>query len=140
MSDELEVLEPAGSSIPYRGEAIEVRPLEIGQVPQLVRKCRGAVNVVLAMDSLPDTNELGFLDLLMDLIGSHGEELYEGVAICVGREPAWIAKGKLDEFVVLATAVFEVNRDFFVQRLAPLLGAGRKSPPASGGGPTPSSS
>ncbi|PRH82634.1 hypothetical protein [Arenimonas caeni] len=140
MSDELEVLEPAGSSVQYRGEAIEVRPLEIGQVPQLVRKCRGAVNVVLAMDSLPDTNELGFLDLVMDLVGSHGEELYEGVAICVGREPGWVAKGNLDEFVVLATAVFEVNRDFFVQRLAPLLGAGRKSPPASGDGPTPSSS
>lgn len=140
MSDELEVLEPAGSSVQYRGEAIEVRPLEVGQVPQLVRKCRAAVNVVLAMDSLPDSNGLGFLDLLMDLMGTHGEELYEGVAICVGKEPAWIAKGNLDEFFVLAMVVFEVNRDFFVRRLAPLLGAGRKSPPASGSGPTPSSS
>lgn len=140
MSDELEALEPSGSSIPYRGEMLDVRPLEIGQVPQLVRKCRGAVNVVLAMDALPDGNDVGFIDLIMDLAGSHGEELYEGVAICVGKDPAWIAKGKLDEFAVLATAVFEVNRDFFVRRLAPLLGAGRGSPPANGGGQTPSSS
>lgn len=139
-SDELEVLEPEGSSVKYRGEAVEVRPLQVGQIPKLVRKAKGAVNVVLAMDHLPDTNDLGFIDLLMDMAGTHGEELYEGVAICVGKDPTWIAGGELDEFVLLATRVFEVNRDFFVRRLVPLLGAARAAKETNGAGPTPSSS
>ncbi len=140
MSDELEVLEPTGSSVTYRGEVLEVRPLEVGQIPKLVRAAKGAVNVVFAMDQLPDTNDLGFIDLLMDLAGNHGEELYQGVGICVGKDPAWIAGGQLDEFVLLATAVFEVNRDFFVRRLVPLLAAARANRATTGAGPTPSSS
>lgn len=139
MSDELEALEPSGSSITYRGEPIEVKPLTVGQIPKLIRKARGAINVVLAMEALPDSNELGFIDLIMDLAGNHGEELYEGVAICVRKDPAWIADGDIDDFVGLAKAVFEVNRDFFAQRLGPLLAA-RAESTTSGGGPTSSSS
>lgn len=139
MSDELEALEPSGSSITYRGESIEVKPLTVGQIPKLIRKARGAINVVLAMEALPDSNELGFVDLIMDLAGNHGEELYEGVAICVRKDPAWIADGDIDDFVGLAKAVFEVNRDFFAQRLGPLLAA-RAESATSGGGPTSSSS
>lgn len=139
MSDELEALEPEGSSIQCRGERVLVTPLKVGQIPKLVRKARGPINVLLAMDSLPDTNQAGFIDLLVDLVGTHGEELYEGVAICVGKDGAWIEKVELDEFVGLATLVFEVNRDFFARRLVPLL-AGRAESATPGDGPTPASS
>lgn len=135
MSDELEALEPSGSSITYRGESIEVKPLTVGQIPKLIRKARGAINVLLAMEAVPDSNELGFVDLVVDLIGNHGEEIYEGVAICVRKDPAWIADGDADEFLVLAKAVFEVNRDFFARRLGPHLAA-RVESERSGGGPT----
>lgn len=135
MSDELEALEPSGSSITYRGEPIEVKPLTVGQIPKLIRKARGAINVVLAMEALPDSNELGFIDLIMDLAGNHGEELYEGVAICVRKDPVWIADGDIDDFVNLAKVVFEVNRDFFARRLGPHLAA-RVESATSGGGPT----
>jgi hypothetical protein len=83
---------------------------------------------------------MGFIDLLVDLIGTHGEELYEGVAICVDKDAAWIADGELDEFVALASKVFEVNRDFFARRLAPLLVAGRAESATPGDGPTPANS
>jgi hypothetical protein len=136
MSDDLEALEPSGSSIKYRGEDIEVTPIRVGQVPKLVRKARSAINVVMAMDSIPDANAAGFFDLLMDLTGTHGEEVYEAVAICVGRDPAWIADGDIGEFFDLAKKVFEVNQDFFARRLGPLL-AVRAESVTPGDGPTP---
>ena len=122
MTDALEVLEPAGSSVTYRGERIEVKPLTIGQLPKLVRTARPVVNAVLALQSLPEDSEGDdFIDLLLTLIGDHGEAVYAAAALCISRPTAWVEEGALDEFVVLAKALVEVNRDFFVQRLAPLL-------------------
>lgn len=140
MTDALEVLEPAGSSVTYRGERIEVRPLTIGQLPKLVRTARPVVNAVLALQSLPeDSDSDGFIDLLLNLIGDHGEAVYAAAAHCIDRPVDWVSKGALDEFVVLAKALVEVNRDFFVQKLAPLLGSQGGSL-LSGVGLTPSNS
>jgi hypothetical protein len=124
----------------YRGERIEVKPLTIGQLPKLVRTARPVVNAVLALQSLPeDSDGDGFVDLLVGLVADHGEAIYQAAAICIGKTPEWVAGGDLDEFVVLAKALVEVNRDFFVQRLGPLLGS-RGGPLSSGDGLTPSSS
>lgn len=140
MTDALEVLEPAGSSVKYRGERIEVKPLTIGQLPKLVRTARPVVNAVLALRKLPEnTDSDGFVDLVLDLLADDGEALYQAAAICIGKPADWVADGGLDEFVVLAKTVIEVNRDFFVQRLGPLLG-NRGGVLSNGVGPTPSSS
>ncbi len=140
MSDPLDVLEPSGSSVKYRSEIIEVTPITIGQLPKLVRTARPVINAVLALQSLPeDTEADGFVDLVVDLLADHGEALYQAAAICIGKPAEWVAGGGLDEFVVLAKAVIEVNRDFFLRRLGPLLGS-RVGALSSGVGQTPSSS
>lgn len=140
MTATLEVLEPSGSSVSYRGETVEVRPLTIGQLPKLVRTARPVINAVLSLQSLPDDTETtAFVDLIVDMLADHGESIYQAAAICIGKPVDWVADGELDEFVQLAKAVIEVNRDFFVQRLGPLL-ANRANNPATGGGLTRSSS
>lgn len=139
MTDELEVLEPSGTCVTCRGERIEVKPLTIGQLPRLVRRSRPAINAVLALEQIPDASDFAFIDLLLQLAESHGEAVYEGVGICVDRSPEWMADLPPDEFLVLGRAVYEVNRDFFVQRLGPLLAA-RAGLGTAGNGRTPSSS
>lgn len=141
MTDDLDVLEPAGSSVTYRGEEVTVSPLTIGQVPRIVRVARPILTQLLALQQAPagDGPDDGFVDLLAALVGDHGEAAIEALAISVNKPTAWIAGGTGDEVIALATAVYEVNRDFFVRRLGPLLG-GRAAAALSGGGPTPSSS
>jgi hypothetical protein len=139
MTDELEALEPSGSCITCQGERIEVKPLTIGQLPRLVRRSRPAINALLALEQVPDASDFAFIDLLLQLTEAHGEAVYEGVGICIGKSPEWMADLAPDEFLALGRAVYEVNRDFFVQRLGPLLAvrAGRET---AGSGRTPSSS
>lgn len=143
MTDDLDVLEPTGSSVTYLGEALTIRPLAVGCVPRLVRTCRPVIDTVMALDAIPDENDPAIVNLMLDLIEKHGERVFEAAAICIDKPADWVARGGIDEFVVLARKVIEVNRDFFVQKLAPLLG-GRAAAVAkalsNGGGPTPSSS
>lgn len=142
MSDDLDVLDPAGSSVTFRGEVIEVRAIPVGALPKLVREARPVIDRLLELDALPeDADDGALVTILLDLIENHGERVFAAAAICTGRDQAWLEGGDIDQFVVLAMKVVEVNQDFFVRRLAPLLaGLGGKVAAMTGAGPTPSSS
>lgn len=142
MTDDLDILDPAPAAVTYRGERLEIRPLQVGQLPALVRSARPVLDAITAADTLPEAGDPALVPLLLDLVENHGERVFEAAALCIDRPVDWVAKGQLDEFVTLASTVIEVNRDFFVRRLGPLL-AGRAagaSAPVSGAGPTASSS
>jgi len=138
MTDSFDVLEPSGSSVTYRGEGLEITPIKIGELPKLVRTTRGLINALLEMPEVPEEGD-GLVALILDLLADHGEAAFEAAAICIGRPVEWVRGGDVDEFVLLAQAVMGVNRDFFVQRLAPLLGQ-RLELGLRGAGQTPSSS
>jgi len=141
MTDELEVLEPSGSSVTYRGEVLDIKPLTIGALPKLVRTARPVIDAILALDNLPAEDSPEMAGLVMDLIENHSEQVFVAAAICIGKPAEWVEGGGIDEFVTLAKKVFEVNHDFFVLRLGPLL-ADRAAKPekSTGPGPTASSS
>ena len=144
MTDDLSVLEPAGSSITYQGRTIDVRPIKVGQVPAIVRAARPVIDAVLALESLPDGDDAALVDVLLDLLGNHGDAVFVAAALFTGEPEDVLREGDIDEFIRLATAVIAVNRDFFAQRVAPLLkeraAAARAASLSNGAGPTPSSS
>lgn len=140
MSDDLNVLEPAGSSVSYLGEQLEIKPLTIGQLPRLVRAARPVIDAVLKIEQLPDENSDELVALVLELVDKHSDGVFAVAAICSGKDADWLQNGPLDEFVILAKSIFEVNRDFFVQKLAPLLGGRAASLAALGAGRTPSNS
>ena len=47
--------------------------------------------------------------------------IHKAVAIASRRPPEWVTNLALDDAVRLAEAVFEVNADFFIQRVLPSL-------------------
>ena len=144
MTDDVSVLEPSGSSVPYQGRVIDVRPIKVGQVPAIVRAARPVIDAVLALESLPDSDDTAMVDVLLDLLGTHGDAVFVAAALFTGESEDTLRDGDIDEFIRLATAVIGVNRDFFAQRVAPLLkeraAAAREASQSSGAGQTPSSS
>lgn len=140
MTDELEVLAPSGASVTYRNETIDVLPLTIGVLPKLVRMARPVIDTLMTADIEGD-DPAKFAEVLLNMIEAHGEQLYVAAALCVDRPEEFIARGDLAEFLDLAKAIFEVNRDFFAQRLGPLLADRMGAAKASAGtGQTASSS
>lgn len=162
MTDDLEVLEPSGSSVTVRDEVLDLKPLTIGQLPKLVRTARPVIDALFAIAGDPNST---FVDdtinavtqsipglippsqppagyqppdgdgdlvvVLLDLIENHSDCVFNAAEICTGKPAAWLEECQIDEFVVLATRIYEVNRDFFVLKLAPRLAALR---PEAGAG------
>lgn len=142
-SDGLDVLAPSGASVTYRGEDIAVSPIKIGAIPAIVRSARPVIDALFDNGGVPASGSTDELSLLLTLIGDHGDGVFAAVALCIDRDEAWVRKGDAAEFYELAKTILQVNRDFFIRRLAPLLG-GRAAELASllssGDGKTPSSS
>lgn len=110
-SDDLDVLDPPGQKVTVAGQSITVRPLTIGQLPRFVRAIQPAA------PQLAGDKDIDWLAL----IAQHGEALIGAAAVATGIEAREIESLAPDEFVLLCGAIFEVNVDFFVQRLAPAL-------------------
>ncbi|WP_139381424.1 hypothetical protein [Pseudoxanthomonas indica] len=136
----MDVIEPQARVVEFRGERLEIRPLTIGSVPGIVRKASGLIDALMQAPWLIDeqATDAQTLDGILGLIADHGEALWEAVALAIGRDPLWVSGSDAAEFMDLAMAVLEVNRDFFTRRIAPLLGGLRL--PAPGLGRTASSS
>ena len=137
MTDALAVLEPEARVVEYQGERLEIRPLTIGMLPRFVRLARPVIDALLEAD-LEQSPAGAEVDLLLEVIGNHGEAVIAAAALVTAKPQDWIEAGDPAEFLQLAMAIFEVNRDFFIQRLAPLLAA--RARPSVGTGATPSSS
>lgn len=137
--DGLDVLEPQARDITIGGERLEIRPLAIGAYPKIIRLARPIVDSLLKMDELPDEGPASDkIELVLEMLDQHGERVFQCVAIAIGREVSWVEALDGAEFIDLAVKVYEANRDFFVQKLAPLLAKVRAT--KSGRGPTQSSS
>lgn len=128
------VIEVASQEATYRGEAIAITPLKVGQIPRFLR----AVQPMLGSLKGSLGGEQGALELdIVGLIAEHGERLIDAVAIATGKPFEWVAEGEADEFAQLVKAVIEVNADFFAKKVVPQLeGIGL---PGNGAGLTPSS-
>lgn len=147
--EDIDVLAPASASVDYRNEMVTLEPVKIGQVPALVRIIRPMLASAQALASGPsdhgaDATEAGIMgieitfDLLFGLIDEHADGMFAAVALLTGRDSEWIREGDPAEFIELALAAVEVNRNFFTQRIVPLLGGQAKA--LLGAGQTPSSS
>lgn len=136
-TDALEVLAPASADVRFRGEVLTILPVSVGVIPQLVRLLRP---VLASLDTNPaDAAGIEITsDLVMELVVDHAPALFEATALCAGKPRGYIEGADPADFIALALKVVEVNRDFFIQRIAPLLGGLLAA--VRGAGRTPSSS
>lgn len=126
MSD-MNVLFPA-VELDIGGEKFAIQPLKFGQIPKAMKLLKP---VVAAMSgSGRPAAEISQLSAWVDILAEGGEEILQFVSFASGKAREWIDGLDMDDGVKLLKTVYEVNADFFAQRLLPLLGG---SPPAQDG-------
>ena len=108
-NDTFAVLPPVPVFVEIAGERIDLSPLKVGELPAFARAVQP---IAASLSASPD-----WLALLAD----HGDAVIEAIAIASRRPRDWVASLDLDEAVRLAEAVFEVNADFFIRRLLPIV-------------------
>ena len=108
-SDTFSALPPVPVTLVIGGERLELTPLKVGDVPAFARAVQP---VAASLSASPDW---------LALLAEHGEAVIDAVAIASRRPPEWVTNLALDDAVHLAEAVFEVNADFFIQRVLPSL-------------------
>ena len=127
MSEDLAKLFPDRELTLSNGEVLTLRPFYFGQYPKAIKMLRPVT------DAVRDAGIAGFngaqFSLASDwamrlpqLMDEAGEALVEFVAFAVDKPRSWFDTLPGDDGILLTKAAFEVNGDFFVQRVAPKLG------------------
>jgi hypothetical protein len=119
---DVEILDPAARDVPLTGRvSVRLRPITVGQLPKFLRVIRPIIGQMTALGQTElegGTAEIQLLDLYVE----HGESVNQAVAIASDLPLEEIEALPLDDMLRLAVAVWEVNQDFFSQRVIPLLG------------------
>ncbi len=151
MSDaptDLEALLP-GREVKCKGEDITVVPLFFGQYPKAIQMVRPLMTAVAQSGVFKlQKNDSGKFELqttddwvsALPLIMEHGgEALIKFFAFAIDKPREWFNTLPGDEGLTLAHAILACNRDFFFQKIVPLLatlGLASLVPVASDGEPS----
>lgn len=92
------------------GREIGVLPLRLGQVPAFVKASKAVAPYLFVAD-------------YMVVLNDHPQDAAEMIVVATALSADQAADLWQDEAVRLLTAIYEVNADFFVQRLRPAMTA-----------------
>ena len=107
--NDLNTLIPESITLELGGESLSISPLRVRELPAMLK----AIGPFAAqLNTEPDW-------LLM--FSEHSESLLDALSIASRQSREWVDNLAIDEALTLAATVFEVNTDFFVQRVAPNL-------------------
>lgn len=109
MSD-LDTLIPQSVELVIDGEPLAIKPLKVGQMPFFLRAITPVIQRLTG----------GEIDWLA-LFGERGDDLLSAIAIAVGKPRAWVDELAVDEAILLAAKVIEVNADFFTRTVIPRI-------------------
>lgn len=104
----LETYVPQPVTVTAGGESVEVGLLRVRQIPAFARAVAPVLGALASGD-------------LVGAAAEHFDDVVLAVSVATGKTPEWLGELDADEFLRLASAVVEVNGDFFARRLAPLM-------------------
>lgn len=112
-SDLSVIFETKSRDVQVGENTVTVTPIKMGNLQAFTQAIKPIASDVLdAMEGSGD---------LLTTIELHGERMIEAVRIGTGIERQRLDEMLPDDFVRLASAVVEVNADFFIKRLLPAM-------------------
>ena len=98
---------------------IVVTPVKVKNLPAFL----AAIEPVVRQLSASSAGATGAKDDLLLALATHAPNVIKATAVGVGVEEKWLGEQTTEVLVDLATAVLEVNMDFFVRVLLPRVTA-----------------
>ena len=114
MSTDLQAFVPEVKKLDIRGRAVEVGPLTVRQIPVMI-KAFSVFSGKAATDSGVQKDDW------MTLFAEHTDKIVEAIAVAIRQPQDWVYELHPDEAIILCEAIWEVNQDFFVNRVLPVL-------------------
>lgn len=108
---DLETMIPAPRTVTVGSEQVTIPPLKVKQLTQVLKLSKPLVPSLSAMGK-------GNADIVA-LVVDFPDQVVAIVAVLLNRDVAWVEELEVDSLVDLATAVVEVNLDFFIQKVLP---------------------
>lgn len=122
MSNHPEIVADRTEEVEVRGHKIIVSEVTMKNLKQFTEACApflSAFDEAGELAAKPDGDPEGFA--LFRVLTKHGDDFMRATALVTNADVAFYEKLKPDEFFKVAAKVVEVNGDFFVLRLAPML-------------------
>lgn len=126
MSD-LKVLFP-GEEVTVKGETFTVKPFTFGQLPRAAQLVAGLSRALANSGIIMLTGGADFAiaenwtTKIVNILAEGGEDLLAFIGFVISKDRAWFDDLDIEEGIRLTKAVLQVNIDFFVQRVLPLMG------------------
>lgn len=102
----LEKIAPVPVTITVSGESTAISPIKTRELPRMLKAVKPIAAEIMA-------------DVAGALLANADCATVEAVAIGARKPRAWVDELDLDDLVTLASAVLEVNGDFFVRAVLP---------------------
>lgn len=106
-------------TIQHNGVDIVVTPVKVKNLPAFL----AAIEPVVRQLGASSAGATGAKDDLLLALATHAPNVIKATAVGAGVEEKWLGEQTTEVLVDLATAVLEVNMDFFVQVLLPRVTA-----------------
>ncbi len=145
---DLETLFP-GREISAGGEKLTLQPFTFGQLPKAAKLLQ-PISTSMSDTGVFSVNNIGgevqfglapdWPVRIVDLLASGGDGLLDFIAFAANKPREWVDKLGADDGVALTKALMEVNADFFVRRVLPMLGLVPAAAPSDGANSSVSSS
>lgn len=121
---ELEVLAPIARELTLQNIKVTITPFKftqftlVGKFLQQIRSKIGDIDMEVVNDASGNpTLKIDFIKLIAEC----GEEIKGLCVLASGKDAAFIDTLDADEGIVLLATIFEVNKDFFSQKISPQL-------------------
>lgn len=113
LDDAFDVIETPKVTVSISTGKLDITPVRIKELPAFTRAIEPFVQEIMA----PGDNDVDVAGLLI----KNSEQVIDAVVIGTRLSRAAIDALDVDDLVVLAGAVIEVNLDFFIRRVAPRM-------------------
>jgi len=108
---ELEKVTGGKKQIYVKGQLFEIKPFTIGQLGPVMKHIGSLVKFA---DKDGDIN-------LLEAFEHGSESILTVAAMAIKKDRAFFDEVELDEGLALVLAIYEVNQDFFVRKVEPLV-------------------
>lgn len=98
------------------GEELALTPFRADAIPKVLQLSKPFAGDLVQM------YKTGIIEIhVINLLADHGERVFDLAAILACKPREWVGRLPPDELLKLLIVLFEVNADFFSQRLLPAL-------------------